>query len=77
MGTWRELLVLARRVAGEHEGVQREGKAAFGWRRFPLSSFSWQDVGKKNMNWRQCGALGGSCPELGGCQAAGPQETSA
>lgn len=50
MGTWRELLVLARRMAGEREGVQREGKAAFGQGTFPLSSFSWQDAGKKNRN---------------------------
>lgn len=36
-------MVLARRMAGEPEGVQREGKAVFGQRTFPLSSFSWQD----------------------------------
>lgn len=77
MGTWTELLVLATGIAGEHEGVQREGKAAFGWRRFPLSSFSWQGTGKKNMKQRQNGALRGSCPELGDCQAAGLQKTSA
>lgn len=43
-------MVLARRMAGDSEGVQIEGKAAFGQRTFPLSSFSWQDAGKRNMN---------------------------
>lgn len=52
-------------MAGEHEGDQREETAVLGQRRFPLSSFSWQDTEKENMKRRHHGVLGGSCPGLG------------
>jgi len=68
MGAWRKLWVLAREMAGEHEGARREETAVFGQGRLPLSGFSWQAVEKENVKCseRALCCAGGLLPGAGG-----------
>lgn len=66
MGTWRGLLVLARAIAGEHEGVWREGKAAFGWRRFFSQQFFLAGCGEEEHDAEAVWCTEGLLPRAGG-----------